>query len=227
MCAAQACALDPYNTVAGAALQIAQAHRGFRIAPSEPCTCPSVKPRAMRRPRLPPVDPHVAADMDKVLTTVKPSEEPPLAVTVEESGGAEEQEPADAGREPPTLYVDQPAPSCPSVRADRPKWQQVLREVMDSVRSVACVEIEGPVVGGRGRCQVELGCASFRSSWDRDGHGYFQLGFAIGTAEAPDLRAGQWAHDDAVTQWIQLRGCPSGDPAERGEVYALEDQLWP
>jgi hypothetical protein len=223
MCAAQ----FPDNRVAAAAVQWAQAHRGFRISPSEPCTCPSVKPPVMRRPDLPRVDPHVAADMGKVLIEVKPSEQLPLSVTVEESGGTEEQEAAPACQKPPTLYVDppsgKPAPHCDCCR----QWQEVLREVIDKVRSVACVEVEGPMPGCRARCQIELGCASFRGSWDRDGHGYFALGFAISTGDVPDLRAAQWAHDDAVTRWIELRGRATDDPADRGAMYGLEDELWP
>jgi hypothetical protein len=223
MCAAQI----PDNPVAVAAAQMALAHRGIRISPSEPCTCPSVKPRAMRRPELPRVDAHVAADMDKVLIEVKPSEQLPLAVTVEESGGAEEQEASPACEKPATLFVEppviKPAPDCDCCR----RWQEVLRQLMDKVRSVACMEVEGPLPGSRARYQIELGCASLRGSWDRDGHGYFELGFAIGTAEPPDLRAAQWAHDDAVTRWIELRGSAPNDPADRGAMYGLEDELWP
>jgi hypothetical protein len=151
---------------------------------------------------------------------------------VEESGGAEEQEATVADQGPQTLYVDRPAdkPAChsdsgPHESRSYRQWQHALRSVIDRVRSVACVEVEGPLPGSRGRCQVELGCARFRGSWDRDGHGYFELGFAIGTAEAPDLRAAEWAHDDAVLHWIELRG--QGDPADRGAMYALEDELWP
>jgi hypothetical protein len=188
--------------------------------------CPSV---SVQRPGLDPVTPSVAQALDEFLIDIENPEPYPFVIFFEEFSGGEEQEIAPAASEPPTIYLDSPADH-PGVCCKRcsasSDWRAMVRDVMDALRRVASVEVEGPVISCRARCQLHLGFACFRGSLDRDGHGYFEFGIGIPCGERPDLRAAQRDHDEKVARWIELKS-GSGTQGNPSELYELEDDLWP
>jgi tetratricopeptide (TPR) repeat protein len=204
LCALQALALAPSNPTVLAAARLAAMQRLTHPPVSEPAACPwATEPHtALRRPDLPPIDPGVVGAMEKILTEVGEPGPEKLTVTVEEQGAAEEQaEPPPSDEEPPTLLLDPPGDD-PAEHAAR---GEPLPDLLDLLRSAACVEADGQPLCGRGQCQVPLGMISARVAWDcRDEHGSFLLEVVIG--ETDDLRAEQWEQNDRVADWIGRNG---------------------
>jgi tetratricopeptide (TPR) repeat protein len=197
--ALQALAIDPENRNAQAAARLAAMQRLAHPPVSEPAVCPwaSEVHTTMRQPDLPPVDPMTAGVMDKILIEIGEPVAEKMTVTVEEQGAAEEEAEPPSAEDPPILPIDAPGDD-PSEQAGQ---NLSLQDLLDALRSSACVEVESTPLCGRGQCQVPLGMLSARAEWDcRGEHGSFMLSLAFG--ETPDLRAEQWEYNDRVADWI-------------------------
>jgi tetratricopeptide (TPR) repeat protein len=221
VCALQALALEPGNPTALAAVRLAAMQRLLHPPMSEPAPCPwAAEPRTtMRQPDLPPVDPTVAAALDKILIEAGKSGVKPIAVHVEERGTAEEQEePADT--EVPTVFID--APGTDPVK--RAAEYLPLQDLVDALRSMACVEVDRFPECTRGRCHLSLGCLCAELSWDRRGeHGSFTFGVGI-SDPTTDLRAEQWQHDERVLRWVERHGtCDAACPGDNETCEDPED----
>jgi tetratricopeptide (TPR) repeat protein len=151
LCALQALALDPNNPTVLAAARLVAIQRLTHPPVSEPAVCPwAGEPHTtMRQPDLPPVDPRVVGAMERILTEVGEPGPGKLTVTVEEQGAAEEQEePAGSAEEVPTLLLDPPGDD----PADHAAGNLSLQDLLDALRSGACVEVDGPPLCRRGQC---------------------------------------------------------------------------
>jgi tetratricopeptide (TPR) repeat protein len=214
LCALQALALDPQNPTARAAVRLATMQRLEQFPPSEPAPCPwAGEPRTvMRPPELPPIDPTVSGAMDKILTAVGEPDARGITVTVVERGTEEGAEPAaevtpvligPAGDDPAKVVVH----TLP------------LEDLVDMLRSMACVEVDGFPLPARGRCHMPLGCVCADLSWDGRGeHGSFCFG--VGMCDpTSDLRTEQAEHNERVLRWIERHssGNEAGEEEEAGQ----------
>jgi tetratricopeptide (TPR) repeat protein len=224
MYALQALELDPQNSALAAAARLAVAQRLTHPPASEPAVCPwAAEPRTtMRQPDLPPVDPGILSAMEKVLTEVGEPGADKVTVTVEEQGADEEPEEQPASSEEvPTLLLDPPGDD----RADHAAKNLTLQDLLDTLRSAACVEVGNTPFCGRGQCQVPVGMISARLAWDcRDEHGSFVLSLVFG--ETPDLRANQWEHNDRVADWIATHGGSAVPPASKRDDTDESEEAW-
>src|SRR5262249_14816750 len=102
-----------------------------------------------------------------------------------------------------------------------------LRDLFNIVRSVdRFTDGMGTITGRRISYHLQLRFAFLRGSCDADGHGYFEFGIGIPGGGQPDVRAAQWAHDEKVSRWIELKS-GNGDKKNPADLYELEDELWP
>jgi tetratricopeptide (TPR) repeat protein len=221
LCALQALALEPGNPTALAAVRLAAMQRLTHPPMSEPAPCPwAAEPRTtMRQPDLPPVDPTVAAALDRILIEAGKAGAEPITVRVEERGAAEEQEePADT--EVPTVFIE--APGTDPVK--RAAEYLPLQDLVDALRSVTCAELDRFPECTRGRCQLSLGCLCAEPSWDRRGeHGSFTFGVGL-SDPTTDLRTEQWEHDERVLRWVERHGtCDAGCPGDNETCEDPED----
>jgi tetratricopeptide (TPR) repeat protein len=204
MYALQALKLDPQNTALAAAARLAAMQHLTHPPVYEPSVCPwAAEPRTtMRRPDLPSVAPGIVGAMEKILPEVGEPGAEKVTVTVEEQGADEEQgESPASSEEVPTLLLDPPG-NDPAEHAAR---TLTLQDLLDALRSAACVEVESKPFCGRGQCHVPLGTMSAHFAWDcGEEHGSFLLSLVFG--EPPDLRAEQWEYNDRVNDWIATHG---------------------
>jgi tetratricopeptide (TPR) repeat protein len=226
LCALHALALSPKNVNALAAARLAAMQCLSHPPISEPAACPwATEPRTtMRQPDLPPVDPKVVGGLEEILTEIGEPDAEKVTVTVEEQGADEDQgEPPASAEGVPTLLIDPPGDD----PADHAAKNLTLQDLLDTLRSTACVEFGNTPFCGRGQCQVALGTMSARVAWDcRDERGSFVLSLVFG--ETPDLRAEQWEYNDRVADWIATHGGGAVPPAsERGDTEESEESWRP
>ena len=213
LCALQALAIDPENRNAEAAVRLAGMQRLAHPPVSEPAVCPwAAEPHTtMRPPDLPPVDPLTVGAMERILIEVGEPQTQKVTVTVEEQGAADEQAEPPSAEDPQILPIDAPGDD----PAEQAGQNLSLQDLLDALRSSACVEVEGAPLCGRGQCQLPLGMLSARAEWDSRGeHGSFLLSLVFG--ETPDLRAEQWEYNDRVADWITRH---SGDAKQLADGW--------
>jgi hypothetical protein len=137
------------------------------------------EPHVMEYPPLPPIDPQTPNGLQAVLVETE-----------------------DATTPVPTAVE---APGVPETLQGI--FDDAVRDAVDAVRSKACLDVDSSPNGLRGQCQLSLGGLVLRVVCDNGGNRCVLM--AVPDEAAEDLRAAQWAHNEAVIHWVES---VSGNP---------------